>query len=198
MRKLNREINIFSMSALDLFASSLGVFVLITILLLPFYPHTGDSAKQLSRMQKQLQQCRNDCRRSKQRYILISISWGTPAPEDRAKNDVDLHVVDPAGNEYNFRKKSYPGSAARMEVDSRWGPSSEVWFNPDPKAGVYKVYYNLYRADTPSVEVRGRIVVPAGRVVVPVKRLVLDPAKRRVLAAKVIVKADGEIVVKPQ
>ncbi len=37
MRKKNREINIFSMSALDLFASALGAFILITIILFPYY-----------------------------------------------------------------------------------------------------------------------------------------------------------------
>ena len=35
----NREINIFSMSALDLFASALGAFILIAIILLPFFPN---------------------------------------------------------------------------------------------------------------------------------------------------------------
>ena len=37
MKKRNREINIFSMSALDLFASALGAFIIITIVLLPYY-----------------------------------------------------------------------------------------------------------------------------------------------------------------
>ena len=37
MRRNSRELNIFSMSALDLFASSLGAFILITLVLMPFY-----------------------------------------------------------------------------------------------------------------------------------------------------------------
>lgn len=36
-RRGNREINIFSMSALDLFASALGAFILIAIIALPYY-----------------------------------------------------------------------------------------------------------------------------------------------------------------
>ncbi|GAA5218257.1 vWA domain-containing protein [Corallincola platygyrae] len=44
MQRRNREINIFSMSALDLFASGMGAFILIAILLFPYFPHTGDSA----------------------------------------------------------------------------------------------------------------------------------------------------------
>ena len=39
MKQRNREINIFNMSALDLFASALGAFILITLLLLPFFPN---------------------------------------------------------------------------------------------------------------------------------------------------------------
>ena len=39
MKQRNREINIFNMSALDLFASALGAFILITLILLPFFPN---------------------------------------------------------------------------------------------------------------------------------------------------------------
>ena len=39
MKQRNREINIFNMSALDLFASALGAFILITLLLLPYFPN---------------------------------------------------------------------------------------------------------------------------------------------------------------
>jgi hypothetical protein len=37
MRRRNRELNIFSMSALDLFASAMGAFILITLILMPYY-----------------------------------------------------------------------------------------------------------------------------------------------------------------
>ncbi|MGZ8942193.1 MAG: VWA domain-containing protein [Methylobacter sp.] len=36
-RKKNRDINIFSMSALDLFASALGAFIIISVIALPYY-----------------------------------------------------------------------------------------------------------------------------------------------------------------
>ena len=41
MKKASKEINIFSMSALDLFASALGVFILIAVVLFPYYPYTA-------------------------------------------------------------------------------------------------------------------------------------------------------------
>ena len=43
MKTRSKEINIFSMSALDLFASALGAFILMTVILLPYFPNTGDS-----------------------------------------------------------------------------------------------------------------------------------------------------------
>ena len=43
MRLRGREINIFSMSALDLFASGMGAFILLAIMALPFFPNTGSS-----------------------------------------------------------------------------------------------------------------------------------------------------------
>ena len=41
MKRKNREVSIFSMSALDLFASALGAFILIAIVMFPHYPYTG-------------------------------------------------------------------------------------------------------------------------------------------------------------
>jgi len=40
MRRKNKEINIFSMSALDLFASAMGAFILIAVVALPYYLKT--------------------------------------------------------------------------------------------------------------------------------------------------------------
>ena len=41
MKRRSREISIFSMSALDLFASALGAFILIAIVIFPYFPNTG-------------------------------------------------------------------------------------------------------------------------------------------------------------
>ena len=46
MKKRSREINIFSMSTLDLFASALGAFMLITIVMLPFFPNLNISGRE--------------------------------------------------------------------------------------------------------------------------------------------------------
>ena len=41
MKRRSREINIFSMSALDLFASALGAFILIAVVIFPYFPNTS-------------------------------------------------------------------------------------------------------------------------------------------------------------
>ena len=48
MKKSNRELNIFSMSTLDLFASAMGAFILITLVLFPYVLNTGDSENQVA------------------------------------------------------------------------------------------------------------------------------------------------------
>tara|TARA_R110000772_G_scaffold92614_1_gene189591 strand:- start:1449 stop:2147 length:699 start_codon:yes stop_codon:yes gene_type:complete len=54
MKLRNREINIFSMSALDLFASALGAFMLLAIVALPFFPNTGDSPQLIEEVQAEM------------------------------------------------------------------------------------------------------------------------------------------------
>lgn len=66
MRRRNREINIFSMSALDLFASGMGAFILIMLILMPYYLNKArplqekvkDLQAKLAGVEKQLEQCR--------------------------------------------------------------------------------------------------------------------------------------------
>ncbi len=52
-RKKNRDINIFSMSALDLFASAMGAFILIMLIVLPYYMKTDSQLMAMARELKQ-------------------------------------------------------------------------------------------------------------------------------------------------
>ena len=68
MKKRSRELSIFSMSALDLFASALGAFVLITIVLLPFFPNlnmSGQEKAELEQAQAELAQEKAKLERAK-------------------------------------------------------------------------------------------------------------------------------------
>ena len=158
MRARSREINIFSMSALDLFASALGAFILIAVVLFPYFPNTGDSPErvaevraQLAQVQSQLQAsqsqlgacetqrqeiqaaldaCEEQRRASvsqdalgacesrnqqlesnletcqaqaRKKFLLVLMSWGT-------EDDIDLHVIDPAGREFFYQSRSFPAA----------------------------------------------------------------------------------------
>lgn len=46
------------MSALDLFASGMGAFILLTVMALPFFPNTGDSEERLEEIKGELVQAR--------------------------------------------------------------------------------------------------------------------------------------------
>ncbi len=41
MRRLNRQTSVFSTSAIDLFASALGAFILLVMILFPYYRNAG-------------------------------------------------------------------------------------------------------------------------------------------------------------
>ncbi len=54
MKLQRRELNVFSMSALDLFASGMGAFVLLALISLPFFPNTGDSKEKIESLAAEL------------------------------------------------------------------------------------------------------------------------------------------------
>ena len=54
MKRKMREVNVFSMSALDLFASALGAFILLAIIFMPFFPNTGDHPKISEELRKKI------------------------------------------------------------------------------------------------------------------------------------------------
>ena len=68
MKKRSRELSIFSMSMLDLFASALGAFMLITIVLLPFFPNlniSGLEEAELEREKATLEQAKAELEQAK-------------------------------------------------------------------------------------------------------------------------------------
>ncbi len=212
------------MSALDLFASALGAFMLLAIVTMPFFPNTGDSpqlieditaemqgelealrdqlasqadeldalrdqlasqgaeldttSEILSRTQEELAMCQaqipdgdilsstqdelNACRALlMQTFVLVVISWGT-------SDDVDLHIIDPMGNEYDFASRTFPGSDAAFEEDNLQGPGNEIWLSPTAFEGDYQIYTNMYsKRDTTPATVRGSILYQDGRIELP-------------------------------
>ena len=246
MRTRSREINIFSMSALDLFASALGAFILIAVVLFPYFPNTGDSKERvadvkdkLAEVQAELEQAQSELQASqaqlgacetqrqetqaaldaceerlassasqealgacesrnqqlesnletcqalaKKKFLLVLMSWGT-------RDDIDLHVEDPAGREFYYLKPSIPGSRAKLEEDNTRGPGNEIWLHPAAEPGTYRVYYKYFSGSGGNVRVRGAVLTPEGRSSLP------DRTLRRIdekpLIATITVDAEGNM-----
>ena len=298
MKRRNREISIFSMSALDLFASALGAFILIAIVMFPYFPNTGMASQadldetleelraavegndELTRIHDELNQaigglreelsrcqaradglaadvedarervaelegrlqdqgaledelaaCRNENQDQQRRiddqerrlgdqqrriddqerrlgdqqrqietqqsriddlerrkFLLVTISW-----DGIRGDDVDMHVVDPNGDEYYYGDRAHPGSDARFEEDSLHGPGNEVWLSPQVIPGEYRIYYNPFSLESGEVRVRGRVVHPATRHEFRDRRL-FDGGGRE-LVATVVVDGEGNVTV---
>lgn len=254
MKRRSREVSIFSMSALDLFASALGAFILLAIVMFPYFPNTGtadqrDLEEALGRLQEEeansqelqevLQEIREDFERRladvraaaqreveaarqerddaqsaaaaaqqdaetaraaaaaaeqalererRRKFLLVTVSWDD-------EDDVDLHVVDPAGNEFYYGATTHRGSSARFEEDTVNGPGNEVWLHPQVTPGEYRIYYNLFRENgAPGVSVRGAVAHSIDRDELPSRRLAV--VGERTLVATVVVDRDANVTVR--
>jgi hypothetical protein len=238
MKRRSREINIFSISTLDLFASAMGAFILITLALFPFFPNTGDSPERVSEvreemrealeqaeaeaqaasgqlqtalgrvadLEQQLAECQGSipdpaetsqiaqqlatCRAALEvTFAVVVISWGTP------DDDVDLHVVDPNGNEYYFAERSFPGSGAAFEEDTLRGPGNEIWQSLAAQPGTYEIYVNMYAKVSPETAyVRGFLLHQNGREELP--QTPLTGAGQKPLVATFTVDTEGNVTVR--
>ena len=55
MRRRSRELQMFSLSALDLFASAMGTFILIAVILFPYYLKNETTVRQLTRQKAEIE-----------------------------------------------------------------------------------------------------------------------------------------------
>lgn len=74
--------------------------------------------------------------------IRVTIEWAWPG-------DVDLHVIEPSGNEISYRNMSNGRTGAQLDVDNRQGGTrantaveNVFWSNPDQ--GRYQVFIVMY------------------------------------------------------
>lgn len=213
MKSRSREINIFSVSALDLFASALGAFILISIVLMPYFLRVSqeevdqlrsaltqaqaalaETRQQLRQAQGELQQClqreaacrqevdglqrqvdqlqgelaqaeselaqarselaqAQDSQSALQRcqaeldacekklaktFLAVVIQWETE------RHDVDLHIIDPAGNEFQYNAPKHPPQPGELSADTTCGPGVEIWEVAQAPPGEYRILYNFF------------------------------------------------------
>jgi len=196
MRRPHRNIEIFSMSVLDMFASALGAFIMCAVILFPYYGKKDvkkelaeaktaldtkskelkttqgtlnelkaqielqdEKVREVRDTQANLKICKdglNQCQVAlAKNFLLVKIEW-----HPQKSMNVDLHVTDPSGHEYYWRRRSYPGLQARLSVDSFGSDLGgiEVWLEPRARPGTYKVSYSIDRALDEDVVIEGTVI----------------------------------------
>jgi hypothetical protein len=170
-RQPNRSIEIFSMSVLDMFASALGAFILITIILFPDYSKKMQLEHQVDELQKtvaqqqqqitqqqrqitqqtaeiqrdrqQIQQQQETIRRQQAELAKTFLIVTIDWPE-AGENDVDLHVTDARGREFYFSRNN------RNRTDF---PGSEAQLSYDATHGPGLELWQLPVADAGTYKV---------------------------------------------
>ena len=190
IRKRLKEINIFSMSVVDLFACALGAFILIALILFPYYLKSDPVPCPICPDPTPCPICEpptpcpicEDCPPpcpevpecpvcppesvEKKDYLLVLMSW---EPED----DVDMYVKDPTGAVYSYQNIEYPHSPAQFAEDNKVGPGNEIWIHPpEVVPGIYEVFYHYFAQRTGSVLVeQANIVTQENQYSIPDCRL---------------------------
>ena len=207
---------------LDVFASSMGAFLIIMVVLLPYYKkdaqvlmeqlqqqqeQTRQMQQQLKQQQEQIQQQqqqitqqKNDIQnlekkkknledQLKNTFLIVVMNWKT------SKHDIDLHVIDPNGNEFYYSKKKIAGINGELSEDTQSGPGVEVWEIPKAAPGKYKVYYKFYlkHNNNRSSEVSGRVYYRDGSK--KFRKIILKKEKEKRLVATITVKNDGQVII---
>ena len=102
----------------------------------------AEAREELQQVQSELQQCQAKLEVYEEKlsrtFLAIVIQWTTE------RHDVDLHVIDPAGEEFYYQHKTIPGRPGELSADTTKGPGVEIWEVPVASAGTYRVLYNFY------------------------------------------------------
>ena len=221
MKRLNRDINIFSMSALDLFASAMGTFILLVVVLFPYYLKNAEIVEKMSVLRQelakaqeqnpQLEKCqtqksnlqseiktlkrdlKNCHQKLRQTFLAVVIKWETK------RQDIDLHLIDPENNEFYYKKHNrhrshFPNVNAELSVDTIKGPGIEIWENQRIKQGLYNVYAKLYarKGNSKNPVVRTTIYYRDGSKKLP--NITLHETNKKKLIATIEINAEGEVL----
>ncbi len=141
-RRSRRQVEIFSISALDLFASALGAFILVTIILFPYYDRGQASGGPLPNRTVS----RTRSRRGPTSRRPSDIVHARPDSVARAGCRYRSPCDGSAGREFYWYKSNrggadYPGSEATLSFDMIGGPAIELWQATNPEPGTYQVDY---------------------------------------------------------
>ena len=214
-RRGNKEVNIFSMSMLDVISGALGAFILLAVIFMPYFKketrdvmdllkkakqelaqrqeELAQTQSQLQQSQQQLQQAESRAQQAEEElnktFVVIYISWET------SNQDVDLYVTTPRGNTFYYSKKTIPGEKGRLSVDAVRGPATEVWEVLDATPGVYRIEANLHslHGNNDKPKIKGNLSFKRGNINLP--SITIRTKGQRQLIANVRVHPDGNVTV---
>lgn len=204
MKKKNREINIFNLSMLDVIMSAMGAFLIIMVVLLPYYKKDAQTlmaeirqqqqelARQQEEIQRQQSQNRNLQEQLNNTFLIIVINWNTK------EHDIDLHVIDPEGHLFKqdpSSEREFTGVPGKLSEDTTKGPGVEVWEIAKARPGTYKIYYKFFakHGNIKSTEVKGRVYFRDGTK--HFRTITLQNKNDEPLAATITVKNDGQVII---
>ena len=190
------------MSVVDLFACAMGAFILIVLILFPYYlksditpcPPCEEPPCEACPICSAIPECPQPracpaCTPTgvpKKQFVLVTMSWSQ-------FSDIDLHVVDPRGREYYFVAKRHPPSPAYLAKDNTAGPGNELWLHPSVTPGTYNVYYKFYSQRRNTIDVRGKIITQEDKYIIPNCRLRWESQKPKVATINVDNRGNVEV-----
>lgn len=236
LRRRQGSVEVFSMSAIDLFASGLGAFIIVSVVLFPYVLNTTRTPPppppqaplqcpepvecevcvacpppvvcpepvacpeipQMSCPEPPQPQCPQiscpevtcpDCPQrscpeplTAKPVLIVAMVWAAQF------QDIDLHVRDPRGNVFFFRRpnrrmRDFPGVTGELTFDNINGPGAELYSDDTPMNGLHVVCYHYYnhrrRNAVPRVPTQGFIFYNR-RVQLPVVTLTRQRARLEV------------------
>ncbi len=141
MRRRNREVQVFSLSMLDVMTGALGA-VLVIMAVLSTRPESApdpvDQAR-LRQLEERVRQLESQVKRlEKRRPVAVQIWWMDEG------QDVDLYVKSPDPRDPGpALKKQGPRFPGDVGIDAKGAFGSETWLLRDMPRGAYEIYLKL-------------------------------------------------------
>lgn len=220
MRRRSREISVFNLSMLDVIAGAMAAFLILVVILLPYYDKTTidhqaeiqsltqalaaaetaqrEAQAQAERAQAQAAQAEQEAARQQDRAEglarQLAQTFLVLYVRWDTRDDVDLHVIDPSGAEFWWNEhKRLPGRPGELSEDAILGPANEVWEIRDAPPGDYRIEVELFaiRDARKPVVVKGRVFHRDGSALF--KEIHLHRLKQRERIATLRVDASGQV-----
>lgn len=155
MRKKKKELTFLSLSALDLFCSAMGVFMILCFIVFPYYTKASPEPETLPKQEPPKPPVR------KAPAVCVAMHWemklrdtmGYTMWSGTTCNDLNLvieeHPKDGKRATYTYNKRNHPGSPAEYMVDAQRG-GGELWVHPAITPGRYIVGFNIHDKTSPA------------------------------------------------